>query len=483
MTIASAEQSKVRSGGNAVISVLGMSAQQLSGFVITLLAAGFLSAAEYGVYALAIVFVEFIIMLTYAGFFHFIVNSEADEAQVLPTMFWVMFAIGTIGGTLMFVFAGPLARFFDAPELAPILKLFGLMQPFASGISWGAACLTRAGLMRQYFLILIVANVFALTSGALVLILWQSLYALVLYRATRLVFSLVLFAFAVPVLPRFLFNKALFLSAWRYAAGLYGARTLTFFSMFGTDLILAYLFTTAESGLYRFANRLAVSAVDIIAQPLRSFSLKSFGAAARHGAPLTPVFARFLPGSVFLVGGFGLTVCVLGGAMIDALFRPEYLLALGAVQALAVRASARVAQNMVEPTFSATKKTGVAFYNNLIVTTAMLMTILLVAPFGFVTLAWAQAAVQVASVPLSLWIISRWSPVELRPALQSGLRAVILLLIYGGVLWLVWHGIAHLDFAPVQELMTGMVAAIVLGLATTRLAYMWGVLNPQIFAD
>lgn len=483
MTIASAEQSKVRSGSNAVISVLGLSAQQLSGFVITILAAGFLSAAEYGVYALAIVFVEFVVMLTYAGFFHFIVNSDADEAEVLPTMFWVMLAIGTIGGALMFVFAGTLARFFDAPELAPILRLFGLMQPFASGISWGAAYLTREGLMRQYFLILIAANVFALISGALVLILWQSLYALVLYRATRIVFSLVLFALAVPSLPRFRFNTALFLSAWRYAAGLYGARTLTFFSMFGTDLILAYLFTTAESGLYRFANRLAVSAVDIIAQPLRSFSLKSFGAAARKGAPLTPVFARFFPGSVFLVGGFALTVCVLGGAMIDTLFRTEYLLALGAVQALAVRACARVGQNMVEPTFSATKKTGVAFHNNLIVTTAMLITILLVAPFGFVTLAWAQAAVQVASVPFSLWTISRWSPVELRPALQSGLRAVILLLMYGCGLWLFWQGIGQLVLSPFWQLTLGMVVATVLGLTTTCLAYIWGVLNPQIFAD
>lgn len=477
------DDSAARSGGNAVVSVLGLSAQQISGFVITLLAAGFLSAAEYGVYTLAIVFVEFVVMLTYTGFFHFIVTSDARDDAVLPTMFWVMVAIGTCGGAMMILFATPIATFFDVPELAPILVLFGMMQPFASGISWGAAQLTRAGLMRRYFLILIAANAFALVAGSLVLVLWHSLYALALYRATRLVFSLVLFGLNVPTLPRFHFDLGLFREAWRYALGLYGARTLTFFSMFGTDLVLAYLFSTAASGQYRFANQLATSTVDIIAHPLRSFSLKSFGAAARKGTSLTPVFNAYFPGMLFLVGGVALTVFVLGGALIETLFRPEYFAAVGAVQALSLRACARVGQNMVEPTFSATKRTGVAFTHNLILTSAMLATILCVAPFGFIQVAWAQAVLQIASVPVSLWVIARYAPVDIRPSLHSALQAMIVLICYGAALWLVWQLIGLTDFRGGMKLGLGLAAVPVLAAVASAVAYRIGMLKPQIFAD
>jgi O-antigen/teichoic acid export membrane protein len=337
--------------------------------------------------------------------------------------------------------------------------------------------------MRQYFVILIAANGFALVAGAAVLILWQSLYALVLYRAVRLVFSLLLFGMAVPRLPRVRFDLALFRSAWHYAVGLYGARMLSFFSTFGTDLILAYLFTTAESGLYRFANRLAMSTVDIIAQPLRSFALKSFGRAARMQAPLTPLFAAYFTGTLFLTGGFALTVFFLGEAMTRALFQPEYLLALGAIHALALRALARAGQSMIEPTFAATKDTRVAFHNNLMLAAALLVVTLLAAPYGFVRVAWAQALVQLAFVPLSLWIIARWSPVDVIPCLRHSLRALVLLGCYAAALWLVGAVLQPLEMNAAAKLLFGMMAAVTVGAVLSLVAYLDGILKPQIFAD
>ncbi|MEM6938797.1 MAG: oligosaccharide flippase family protein [Pseudomonadota bacterium] len=469
-------------GLNAALSIVGQSAQQLSGFVITLLAAGFLSAAAYGTYTLAVVFVEFVVMLTYTGFFHFVVTSDANKDAVLPTVFWVMLGIGVAGGGLMIAFAEPLAQVFQTPDLAPVLTLLGLMQPFAAGISWGAACLIRAGQMRRYFQILIVANAFALLAGSVLLIYWQSLYALIAYRAVRLGFSLCLYSLVVPKLPRLRFDLAVFRAAWRYALGLYGARTMTFFSTFGADLALAYVFSTAEAGLYRFANRLALSTVDIIAQPLRSFSLKSFGAAARHAQPLTPVFDLFFPAALLLTGGFALTVFVLGGALVEALFRPEYLAAVAAVQALSLRAAGRVGQNMVEPTFSATKRTQMPFYHNLLFAMAMLLLVVLVAPFGFVALAWSQAALQIAAVPFALWMIARFSPVDVASSFARAGRAVWLLAGYGCGLWLVWQILARTRISPETAMILGGSSALCLGAATCVAAHRLGILSPHLFA-
>ncbi|WP_375175099.1 oligosaccharide flippase family protein [Pseudooceanicola sp.] len=480
---AGAQDNGTPSGGiTAAISLLGQGSQQIAGLVITLLAAGFLGAAQYGTYALAVVFVEFVTLLTYVGFYHFLVTSDAEEDDVLSTIFWVILGIGILGGALMVALAAPAAHLFDAPELAGIMRAYGLMQPLSAVVGWASAALTRAGRMRRFFLIQLAINSGAMLAGALTLILWQSLHALVLYQALRVLIGLVLFLHAVPQLPRWRFDIRLFRSAARYALGLYGARSLTFFSVYGVDILLALLFSTAESGLYRFANRLAMAAVDVIAQPLRSFSLKSFGTAARHHLPLTPLFTRYFTAALLLIGGAGATVLILGGAVVETLFRAEYLLAIGAVQALALRAAARVGQAMVEPTFAATGRTTIAALNNLVVSCAMIALVVAVAPFGFVTLAWAQAGLQLLSIPFSLWMIARFAPVDIRAGLGQADQALLLLAGYGVALWLGWQGLeGQLPPGPLR-LTLGLCLALGLGGVAALIATRQRLLTPALFA-
>ena len=192
-----------RRSANAAISVLGLSSQQLASLIVTFLAAGVLGPADYGVYVIATVFVELVIALTYTGYFHFLVTVSEDEAEAaLPTLFWLMVAIGAAGGAALWLAAPGLARLFDAPELAPVLRAFGAMQPFASAVGWASAVLTREGRMRRYFLALAGANLGGLAGGAAVLLAWPSLQALVLYRAIRLALGLALFLPAARHRPR-----------------------------------------------------------------------------------------------------------------------------------------------------------------------------------------------------------------------------------------------------------------------------------------
>lgn len=481
LTRQSSSLQSLANGLTAAIAVLGHSSQQVAGLVITLLAASFLGAAEFGTYALALVFVEFVVMLTYAGFYHYIITSDAEDEVVISTLFWVILTIGVIGGLAMFMLAAPCARLFNAPDLAPAMRVFGLLQPVASVIGWTSAVLTRSGRMRRLYAAQIGTNLGGLAIGVGLLILWQSLFALVAYQAARSLIGLVLFWRAAPYRPRALFDRALFRSAARYALGLYGARSLTFLSVFGVDLLLALLFSTAESGLYRFANRMATAAVDIIAQPLRSFSLKAFGQAARANAPLTPVFARYFVGGILLSGIVALIVACLGATVIDQAFQPEFMLAIGAVQALALRAVARTGQNLVEPTFSATRRTSIAFANNLVVSSVMIMTVVATAPIGFVTVAWAQAAAQLASVPFSVWMIARFAPVQVGPGLTATAKGMVLLAGFAAALWLGWFALSAL--APIPRLASGLALALILSALTVALALRLRILSPALFTD
>ena len=468
---------------NAAVSMIGLSSQQIASFVITLLAAGFLSPAEYGIYTLAIVFVEFVVTLTYTGYYHFIVNSDEDDDTVLSTMFVMMVGVGVLGGSALFFGSEAIAAFFDTPELAPVLRWFGLMQPFASAIGWASAVLTRARMMRRYFLILTASNIGGMVAGCIILVMWQSLYALVAYRAIRIVIGLILFGYAIPKWPRFIFNVNMMRRATGYASGLYGSRFLNFFSRFGTDLVLAYLFTTAESGLYRFANRLATATIDIVGQPLRSYALNRFGHAAREGLSLDGIFAQFFAALVFLLGGFAITVMIFGGPLIRQFFLPEYLAALGALYALAVRGAAMAGTNLIEPVFAARKKTRIGMYHDLFWTSVMVAVIVLVSPFGFEWLAAAQALTTILTSIGALIVIRKWGEIPLRAGVFMSLRALALLACYGAALHLGWTYIEQSISDGRFALFIGIGFAFLLAIPTLFAAVKLRVLALSVFAD
>ncbi|MEM9552503.1 MAG: oligosaccharide flippase family protein, partial [Pseudomonadota bacterium] len=305
----------------------------------------------------------------------------------------------------------------------------------------------------------------------------------VVYRAIRVSLGFILFSLAVPRRPRMQFDGPLAKQATRYASGLYGSRGMTFTANFGTDLILAYLFSTAESGLYRFANRLATAVVDIIGQPLRSFALKSFGQAARESGSLDTVFARFVGANVFLMGGFAVTSVVLGEALIRFAFRPDYAAAITAFYALSVLAAARSGTALIEPSFAARKTTWVAMYYNAAWAFVMIGAVVLSAPQGIATVAMAQAVVQIAASAGALFVIGRWARVDLSEGLRNLVWALALVALYAGLFFAGWTAIQTMPLDNAWQLTIGLAAAVVIAVAVSAIALRLRVLQLAVFAD
>lgn len=413
-------------GGTALLSLFAAGSQQIAALLMTLLAAGILGAADYGVYALALVFVEAVVMLTYTGFYHFIVTSEDDTGVVLSTMFVVLLAIGSLGGAVMALSADWLAAVFHAPDLAPTLRILAILQPVASVVGWGSAALTRAGHMRPYFRAIATSNIVALSVGTLAMIAWQTVAALILFRAVRVLLAAALLFVAAPQKPGLTIDTGMIRRAARYAQGLYSARVLGFAANFGTDLALALLFSTAESGLYRFAHRLTMASVDLVAQPLRTFALRAFGDTARRGIAPGGIFSDFLASGLLLTGLVSATVFVLAPLAVGTLFHPDYAAAVPVVRALCLLAIARVVQQMIEPVFATRATTTGAFRGTLTVAVAMICAIAVAAPSGITPLAWSLAAAQFLTVPALLALIRRRGGIPLRPAVGQALKALVL---------------------------------------------------------
>ncbi len=389
-----------RRSGMAIFAIVARSLQQISTLVITLLAAAFLMPAEYGVYALGIIFLTLIQTLTYSGFYNFIITSPEDDREVLGTSFWLITGLATAASIVLALAAFPLEWLYDATDLALVLILLAASQPFASFGAWASAALLRREATNVNFVVMFFQNLTALVGGVILLVMWQSLFALVAYRFIRVGAGLIFYLIAGARFPGFAFSKALAKRAVAYSGGLYGSRFLAFLSKYAAEILLGLYYTAAEVGLYRFGSRFANSATDVLVQPMSSFAISHLGVAARTDRQFERPARRFIGAIALLSGMMGAIVIVFAEDILKLFFDEAYLGAAVIAYALATRAAIGTGNTIMEPLFSATGQTGWILTFNAVSAVCSLMVILATLPFGYAAVSWGQVVVILGA---SMW--------------------------------------------------------------------------------
>jgi O-antigen/teichoic acid export membrane protein len=468
---------------NAGLSVFARSLQQATTLILTILAARYIAPAEYGVYTLSVIFVTLAQTLTYTGYFQFVVTQKGEEKSLLDTLFWLIAGLSTLSAVVLYLAAPALAAAFGAAEMEPVLRLFAYVQPFAAIAAWCSAVLMRQRRFRLNFSVMIAQNALALVGGVVLLVLWQSVYALVAFRYVRIVSGALFYLPLTGVLPGFAFSRALAVSATRYASALYGARSLNFFSRYGADLALGLVFSTAEAGLYRFGNRLATGALDVIVQPLVSFSLAQFGHANRTGRPFGPILVRFLGTMIVVLGVAAATVALIVAPLVEVAFQPAYLAAVGVTYALAARVVLNTGGALVEPTLAAAGRSGRAMGFAAAMAVVQLTAVVVAAPFGLVALAWTQAAGGLVTSIAGIWYVRQVTGVALdglAPVLSKAAAIVGLYAAGALCLWLAAESDLGRD---VTALVVFVAASGVLALLALALAAKVKAFYLSIFSD
>jgi O-antigen/teichoic acid export membrane protein len=473
---------RFRQGFSAAIAFGARSLQQIVTLFITLLAARFLTPAEYGTYTLSALFVAFFQALIYAGAYHYIIRTKGDQEEIRDTCFWIMMTMA-VAGTIVLLLAAPfLAWVFRAPDMVSVLRLLALLQPLFALTAWCSAVLMRGRRTQLLFRLIIVENLIGLTVGVVLLMQWQSIFALVAYRAAQAVGATLLFLGIGGTYPRFRFSRQIASDAMRFSSHLYGTRTLNFIANYGADITLGLLFSTAEAGLYRFGSRIATGATDIIAQPMRTFALSQFGAAFREVAPFGPLLQRLASTMVVLMVCVSGTLIVFGADLTNMFLQPSYAGALVVMYALAVRSVLGVGNTFIEPVLASQGHTGALLKHQALWTAVRTIAIPLSAGFGLWAVGWSQAAISVLVTVSAMRLMARLGQIDVRPVIRGlgqsvlfGLGYTVLALL---IHWLVLSG----DDVGRSDLFLALGLSGLAGLLTMLAAIRWRVLHLQVFS-
>lgn len=471
------------SGGlQAGIAFAGRASQQITGLAVTVLAASFLAPGDYGVFMLATAFAMLLQSLSYSGVFHFIAREDDQQDGFFSTCFWVMVLVALAGSALLAAAAPLLGYAFGAPEFATILLWLLLDQVIGIPIAWISAVLIRREELTKLYSINIVSNLVSFALGVGAIYLWNSVYALVVYRFICTITGLLLFSWFTQLLPGWKFNRKTAAEAFRYSTGIYGSRGLTFFSQYGADLILGFAFSTHEVGLFRFANRIVTAAVEGVCQPLANFSVMQFSADHRRNASLSTTYLRFLSSTFLMVGIVCISIAILIEPSVSTFFGQQYQGAIWVAYALCIGRFLQTPDSFVVPSLAATGKTNTVFWftsAKLAISTILLFS---TAPFGLYAVTNGQAVAMALTGLAAAILIARNLHTDTRQMLLVLGRTAVLLTGFALVSWLTVQGV--LQWGGTTRLIAFLACCCVgaYALASIFVGVKQNVLSMKIFA-
>ena len=259
-------------------SLISVTGRRLTSLVTSIVLARLLSPTDFGLVAMAAVFIGFIEILRDMGTGAGLVQTSRPTDELLSSVFWLNLGLGLVATGLLFSTAPLAATLFREPRLTSVLQALSVSAVFAA-----LSVVHTSLLMREMrFQRLAIAELTgSLAGGSLGIVLalrgygvwslvWQSVCsALMISGGTCL---------ASGWRPRFVFRLPSLKSIFAFSANLTGFNILTYFARNADNLLIGRYLGAQDLGFYDLAYRVMLNPLHLV-----SWSL---------GRALFPVYAR-----------------------------------------------------------------------------------------------------------------------------------------------------------------------------------------------
>jgi len=254
-----------------IIQSFGGRALSLAVFVVL---ARLLTPADFGLVAMAAVFIALLEVLVQQGFAAAITQREELEPEHESAAFWTNIVLSLIVCAGLWASASWIATLYDAPELAPVVRWLSAVLPIRAVVAVPVGLLQR----RLEFQILAIQSILgALVGGvagvAAALAGW-GVYALVVQQVLGGVVEALTVWGAAAWWPRLSLSIRHLREIWRFSGHLVGASVLDFLSRRSDDFLIGLYLGDVILGYYAIAYRVLVVLTQVLAKtgPVVAFS-------------------------------------------------------------------------------------------------------------------------------------------------------------------------------------------------------------------
>lgn len=390
-----------------VVGVASRILGQAISFVAVAVASRYLGLDVFGTYALAWAATVIGNTFVFTGYYQALLRAP-DFARARDTLFWLKAAVG--GASMVAILlAGLMFGGLASPSGAAMIALAPI--PFLIvPTAWWEAQLVHAKRVRAASLYVLVAEAFGLAAAVFLLTQGWQIGALIASRYVSLLVGFVLTAAMVRNLPRFRISRAAVREAQKTAVPLWGTTSVHLFTNYGTDIILGAFASAAVIGAYRGGARIAVTASDLVLQPLGLLTWSRFTRLEKDRAGPGELRAAWIASmsiAAAILWPMTATVVLLAPALVVTILDETWLPATGVVAILSISRAIGFFGALLEPTLMTTGRARQQFAIRLYGAGALLVLLFVFARYGAEAAAYSHVASSVLVAVLALHAMMR----------------------------------------------------------------------------
>ncbi len=412
-----------RAARGAFATTLGLGARlviQVGGVVVL---ARLLSPHDYGIVAMVLAIVGVGDLLRDFG-----LSSAAIQAPHLTTgqrdnLFWTNSGIGLALGGVTLALAHPIAAFYDTPELVPVTYALSGMFLLNGMTTQYRASLVRTMRFRLVAAVDVLSPAIALVVAVVMAVQGAGYWALVVQQLTAAASGLVLFALAGRWVPGRFDRGAPMRPLYSFGAHLLASQLVGYLANNVDSLTIGHRFGAAPLGLYNRAFQLLMNPLNQVRAPSTTVALPVLSKAGT-----TPQFDRIVK-----VGQLTLAypVCV-GLAVVVGVAEPVVDILLGSdwsgvaplLRLLAVAGAFQTLAYVGYWVYLARGLTRQLLHYSTVSAVIRITCVLVGSVWGVVGVAAGYAIAPMLAWPLSLWWLSRITPVPVAALYRGAGRAL-----------------------------------------------------------
>lgn len=388
-------------------------------FVVFLILARLLQPAEFGLVAVAVVFIDILLIMTRGGLPDYVVQRHDISKSLLDTAFLVSAATSLVYCLVLLAVAGPVATLLRLPELRPILQVLSV-----TFVITGLGAIHEGRLQREFGFRSLAIRALAsnLVGGSVAIALALDGYgawSLVVQRLASVTMTTLLTWMAFPWRPGLAIRPHYAREQLAFGAKVFSTQLLLTTSIRLQEVIAAYFLSTSDVGMLRLAWR----CIDLVSQvaviPLTAVALPAYARVQSDRPELARTFYRFVAASGTMALPCFLGMAIVAPVMIPFLFGQQWAGAAPVLQILCLLAPEFVATSFIWMTLVAANRTGLAVWLAVIQFAVTLAAALVTAPFGLSALVIGHVVRAYIVSPIIFDRIGRVSGIALTTTLRE----------------------------------------------------------------
>lgn len=243
---------------------------QIVQFVVSVILARILEPKDYGLIALTAIFTTLSSALIDGGFEKTLIHAKVLQPIQVTTVFYVNLLMGCLLTLLLWVSAGPIAAFFHAPALAPVLRVVSLGLPVNALTQIQRVLLMKELRFRKISIAQIISSLAGGITGITMALRGMGVWALVGSLLVFQLVTLVIFWIRSDWYPSFSFSYSSIKDMLPYGSRVLVVSVLFFLMQQFNTFIVGKLYSKTDLGFFNRGGRLP----DLLVSLVQSIVLK-----------------------------------------------------------------------------------------------------------------------------------------------------------------------------------------------------------------